>query len=169
MGLVRRTIMKKRRYTTKLSQKECITFIKDNVDFIHFDFYDEYFRGWTKLGIFSISYNDGQHKRGRAVYNKAVGRISIKNGKTQVRFRLYKGWTDLFSIIYTMLLSSCVMLIMGPPFISNMFFLSVIVFPVILVSYSWLYTILSNDGRSNEATLLAYLERVFELEPEREQ
>ena len=161
--------MKKRRYTTKLSQKECISFIKDNIDFIHFDLYDEFFRGWTKFSIFSISYNDGEHKRGRAVYNKAVGIISMKNGETRVRFRLYKGWTDLFSIIYTMLLPFCVMLIMGPPFIPNMLFLGVIVFPAILDSYSWLYTILSKAGHANEATLLAYLERVFELEPEMKQ
>lgn len=158
--------MKKRKYTTKLSRKECISFIKDNIDFIRFDFYNESFRGWTKFGIFSISYNDGEHNRRRIVRNKAVGRISVKDGKTRVRFRLYKGWTDLFSLIYTMLLFSFMNLFMAPPFISEMFFLSVTLLPAIMVLYSWLYTILSEDGHSNEATLLAYVERVFELEPE---
>lgn len=161
--------MKKRRYTTKLSRKECISFIKDNIDFIHFDFYNESFRGWTKFGIFSISYNDGEQKRGRIVRNKAVGRISVKDGETRIRFRLYKGWTDFFSMIYTMLLASCVNVMMGPPFISYMFLVSVTVIPLILILYSWLYTISSEDGRSNEVYLLAYLERVFELEPEVEE
>ncbi|WP_454190140.1 hypothetical protein [Paenibacillus sp. Marseille-Q7038] len=158
--------MKKRRYTTKLSQKECISFIKDNIDFIRFDFYNESFRGWTKFGIFSISYNDGEHNRRRIVRNKAVGRISVKEGITHVRFRLYKGWTDIFSLMYTMLLFSCMNLFMGPPFISEMFFFSVTLIPAIMVLYSWLYTILSEDGHSNEAILLAYVERIFELEPE---
>lgn len=160
--------MKKRRYISKLSQKECISFIKDNIDFIHFNFYDESFRGWTKFGIFSISYNDGEQKRRRIVRNKAVGRISVKDGQTRIRFRLYKGWTDIFSIIYTMLLASFLNVVMGPPFISYMFLASVTVIPAILVLYSWLYTILSKDGHFNEVTLLSYLERVFELEPEME-
>ena len=161
--------MKKRRYITKLPRKECLSFIKENIDFIRFDFYNESFRGWTKFGIFSISYNDGEHNRRRIVRNKAVGRISVKDGKTHVRFRLYKGWTDPFALIYTMFLFSCINLIMGPPFISEMFFLSVSLLPAIMVLYSWLYTILSEDGHSNEAILLAYVERVFELEPEMKQ
>ncbi|WP_211746608.1 hypothetical protein [Paenibacillus sp. Marseille-Q4541] len=155
----------KRKYTTQLSKKECISFVKDNVDFIRFDFSNEYFRGWTKLGIFSISYHDGKRERGRGVYNKAIGRISVKNGKTQVQFRLYKGWTDLFSILYTVMLSTFVVFISGPPFIPYAFLITLILLPIIMVPYTWLYTTLSNDGHYNEVTLLTYVERVFELQP----
>lgn len=150
-----------RRYTSKLSTKECKDFIRENLDAFSIPFGDEYMTGWTKLGFFSVSYKMGKWQRNYWVFNKSIGRISSRRGTTRVTFVTFRGLTDPLSLllqlfgIYIMLSVAQGMEIMN----AADKWLIAGCFTAVLAIISWIYTTIHPDGAYAEKEMIDYLER----------
>lgn len=88
------------KYETDLSINECRTIFKECTDFVAFSFGEERLTGWIQFGFFSISYRSGKFRMYNPIFIKAIGKLTECDGRTLVKFSIYKGLTDIFSILY---------------------------------------------------------------------
>ena len=155
----------KRRYTTMLSVDESRARIKENIDLFPFNFGYETFFGWVKYRIFSINYSDGKIRRNNPIFNKVIGRILTKKGKTIIEFRTFNGLTDTFSLIYIGL-GSFLILLFATQGILDLW--SMLVFSMLCCIFTalvtFIFTILSTEGKEGEQRLIEFLENILELE-----
>lgn len=155
----------KRKYISTLSEKECKSFIKENVDFISFNFTQEHFTGWTKFGFFSIAYKSGKIKMYNPIFNKAIGRITSKNGGTMVSFRTYKGLTDIFSLLFLFVSSFIILLAAGINYEFNV--TQVIGLSVLCCAFAssitFVASCLSEEGQEGESELCDFIQRSLSL------
>lgn len=155
----------KRKYISTLSEKECKSFIKENIDFISFNFTQEHFIGWTKFGFFSITYKSGKIRMYNPIFNKALGRITSKNGKTMVSFRTYKGLTDIFSLFFIFVSSFIILSAAGINYEFNVIQvigLSALCCALVsIITFAASY--LSEEGQEGENQLSNFLQRSLNL------
>jgi len=155
----------KRTYATRLSPADCQAVIRDCVDLISFNIGVEAFTGWAKLSRFSISYKSGKMRRFNPIFNKAIGRLERKGGKTIVTFTTYKGLTDLFSLLFLFIGSFLIIAIasrgeLGVWAMSGLSPFCCFLAATITFALTWI----SDEGREGERQLIEFLERNLELE-----
>ncbi|MGZ9585779.1 hypothetical protein [Paenibacillus marinisediminis] len=156
----------KRTYTSGYTKQECISFIKENVDFVSLQYGIEHVKGWTRFSLFSLSYRNGEIRRNNPIFNKAVGRIKTKQGKTIVSFRTYKGLTDIFSVL-GLFASSVVIVTLASLSSSGIplhfILLMALICTLLGASITWIWSSLSTEGIEGEQELIAYMERALKL------
>jgi hypothetical protein len=157
-------IAMKKRYTTVLSIDECKSRIKDCIHFLRFNFGQEQFVGWIRFGIFSIAYRNGKIRMYNPIFNKSIGRIYKKNGKTYVDFSLFKGLTDIFSVFYIFIGSLLIISLVAHGLnLLGRISLSVLCC-IFASSITWFFSWITEEGRDGEGRLSEFLERNLELE-----
>ncbi|MCR8642020.1 hypothetical protein NV379_05060 [Paenibacillus sp. N1-5-1-14] len=103
------------------------------------------------------------------VRNKVMGRITVKNDKTHVSFRTYRGYTDVLSIVTMFMISfiSTILADVATGALNMMWKLLLpILFCLIAASFSWIVSHTSEDGQENENLLIEFLKDGLELKDE---
>lgn len=97
------------------------------------------------------------------IFNKIIGTVKEKDGYTHVTFRLYKGLTDLISLLFIFVVS---FLILSVRFYElNVFSragLSLLCC-FFAASITFCFTWLSEDGQDGEVQLVEFVKRNLEL------
>lgn len=156
MNYIRRT------YTTTLSIKECHRIIRENLELIFFNYGSDRFEGWVRLGFIRIIFTNSLFRLQKPIFNRVTGRIRSKGGITRVFVHTYQGLTDIISLLKIFLFSSMVILIIFNSPILNLLIVSIII-SLFLSFLSFLMTVLSENGKSNEFELIDFLERSLDL------
>jgi hypothetical protein len=155
----------KKEYFSTLSRKECESFIKENIDYFSFNIGQEHFSGWTKFGFFCISYISGKYRLYNPIYNKVIGRIADKNGNTTVSIHLYKGLTDIFSLLLLFVCSFTIVSLVEMNYKYNIF--AAIGLSALCCAFAsiitYVSTYMSKQGKEGENELLNFLERNLSL------
>lgn len=153
----------RRTYKTLLTPAECQTRLRACIDFVSLNFGQERYTGWVKFGIFHISYKDGEYSFQKYIFNKVIGKITSKQGQTIVKFKSYKGLTDIISLFVIFTLSFLIFLLVETnlPIIYTLLFSALCCCLSSVISF--LSTWLSETGRDNEIELIQFMERNLEL------
>ena len=85
---------------TEMDLQQCRQALRDALDSRKV-FKEERYTGWVKGKLFSMSYGGDKEtaEKGRWAYNKAMGFLSERDGKTRVHAVIFRGLSDPVSLL----------------------------------------------------------------------
>lgn len=155
--------LNRKRFVSTLTVKECNMFIEENLGLLFLHYGLDRFQGWVRLGFYCVTLTNERFQLRNPVFHKAIGRISKSNGETRVTVTMYRGLTDLFSLLTIFLISYVLLgiLTLNYNFVSLSLLSLLISFVVAGITY--LITCFSEEAIENEEELLDFLKRSMEL------
>lgn len=117
----------------------------------------ERYIGWCKGKVFSVNYYSGAEfgRRNYPIYNKAMGIICDKDGRTEVSYHVFRGLTDPVSVMVLFLFTSLILKIVEVSF----FVLFGLGWTVAVALLTWICTVCSATGQEGKERLEEFLSR----------
>lgn len=176
----------KKRYHTRLSPAQCRARLKQDIRRFAAPFSGGYeqFTGWACGRWFAVSYHDGENsgismegdalvRRIRLVRNKAIARITVREGVSAVAVRTYRGCTDILSIAFVaaglFLANMLITLLSGMGDADAALLVSVWLAAAMTLAWAALtaaWSYLSRAGEDNGRRLLEFLQATLQMEPD---
>ncbi|MBR5247459.1 MAG: hypothetical protein IKV27_00710 [Lachnospiraceae bacterium] len=117
----------------------------------------ERYIGWCMGKVFSLNYYSGAEfmRRNYPIYNKAMGIIRDRDGRTEVSYHVFRGLTDPVSVIVQFLLTLLILKIVEVPF----FVLFGLGWTIAVALLTWVCTVCSQRGQEGKERLDEFLSR----------